>query len=226
MIPHRNKVEAFDIKTIGTWTSETTHVVASKRNTAIGLQGLVNGRPIVTSDYLDAIEKVARQPTGSGERSPLEVNFDKNFPSPDDFLPPHQNEPVNRPIELYRPDERRGKLFDGWVFIFCDDTQYSNLLGPITDAHGKAEKFTLQYPNTIAPDIVDFVKKRGHSGEVVPVRFTYKKDMDWGDNLVAECEKLLVHLDFRLKVADDVQAWLPNGCAECIFGHYSHLQHR
>lgn len=190
MIPHRNKVEAFDVKTIGTWTSETTHVVASKRNTAIGLQGLVNSRHIVTPEYLDAIMEAARQPSSPEERAPLELDFDKNFPSPEDFIPPHKNEPVDRPVAMYQPDQRRSRLFDGWLFIFFDDVQYSNLLGPITDAHGKAEKFAVQHPNTIAPDIVDFIKKRGNGAQIAMVRFNFKKDIEWGDKLMTEVEKL------------------------------------
>ncbi|KAF8540973.1 hypothetical protein BDD12DRAFT_876322 [Trichophaea hybrida] len=195
MAPYRAKVEALDVKTIAAWTPSTTHVVASKRNTAIGLQALVNGRFIVTSSYLDAIAQAAALPLAgpSGEQpmSPLEIDFDANWPKPEDFLPPPLYEPVTKSAEAYSPDPRRKNIFDGWTFVFCEDVQYQNLLGPITDAQGKPEKFALEPKVTSPEELADFIRKRGDGSEVALVKFRAKNESEWDKAFTAKIQELL-----------------------------------
>lgn len=203
MSPYQKKVEALDIKTIATFVPETTHVVATKRNTALGLQALINGRYIVTNSYLDAIVEAAsvsgeesrtrkREKTGEEARSLLESDFEANWPNPEDYLPAYSNEPKDREVWRYRPDERRESLFEGYTFIFCERAQYDSFLGPITNAHGKLEKFELVPGQTTAEDLVKFVEKVGQGSRAVMVRFRGKKDPEWENQLSTEVQKMYV----------------------------------
>ncbi|KAI5803795.1 hypothetical protein EDC01DRAFT_644667 [Geopyxis carbonaria] len=196
MVPHRHKVEALDIKTIATWTDATTHIVATKRNTAIGLQALINGRYIVAASYLDAIVAAAALPPKTGDvtpLSPLEVDFDAHWPRVVDYLPPKGKEPTAWPPEKFLPDAARNNMFEGWTFVFCDEAQYQTLLAPITDAGGKIDRFVLEHKKTIAPDIAQFVTKKGRGDEVAVVSFAnnYKADPKWAEDLIAETQELL-----------------------------------
>lgn len=206
MGPYQRKVEALDIKTVPTYVPETTHVIATKRNTAAGLQALINGRYIVTNSYLDAILEATSvpQPTGeesggngSGEggevlRSRLETDFDANWPNPEDYLPVYSGEPRDREPWRFRPDEKRKSLFGGYTFIFCEKTQYDNFLGPITNAHGKLERFALEPQQTTAEDLVKFVKKVGQGSQPVMVRFRGKKDPEWENRLSTKVQEMYV----------------------------------
>jgi hypothetical protein len=194
MAPFRAKLEALDIKTVATWTDSTTHVVAGKRNTAIGLQALINGCHIVTEEYLDTIARIAAvPPVPEGQPSPvspLEIDFDANWPKPEDYLPPKGHEPVTQPSTAYSPDPRRKNLFSGWTFIFCEDLQYENLLGPITDGHGKSEKFVLNPGDTRPEELVVFVQKRRQGSDVAVVRFRSNQDPAWATEFVEKVQEL------------------------------------
>lgn len=207
MSPYQKKVEALDIKTVATYVPETTHVVATKRNTAVGLQALINGRYIVTNSYLDAILEAASVPKGttegsggdeSGEkhgevlRSPLEADFDANWPDPGDYLPAYSGEPKDREPWRFRTNEKRKCLFEGYTFIFCERAQYDTFLGPITSAHGKLERFDLEPKQTTAEDLVKFVKKVGQGSRAVMVRFRGKKDPEWENKLSTEVQEMYV----------------------------------
>lgn len=196
LAPYRNKLEKLDVKTIVSWANDTSHVVAGKRNTGLGLQALINGRHIVTVDYVDAIVAATVKPPQDADVpfSPLELDFEGNFPDPLDYLPPHANEPVDRPPRMFTPDERRKKLFESWTFIFCDERQYASLLAPILDAHGKAEQFKLEPHRTTPRELVDFAKKRG--GEVAVVRFKHIEDKEWSGDFIHEVESLWVNWNF------------------------------
>lgn len=189
LVPYSSTVEAFDVKTISVYHTESTHAVAAKRNTAMGLQALVNNKYIVTKSYLEAIAEAATAPKGQ-DLSPLEQDFDKYWPLEENFLPPPANEPVRRPPEVYRQNSLRHELFSGWTFFFFERVQYENFLGPITDAHGKLEMFTLEPGKTRPEDVLEFVGKRGQGGDVALVRFRGKKDPEWEDSLARGIQRL------------------------------------
>lgn len=206
MGPYQRKVEALDIKTVATYVPETTHVVATKRNTAAGLQALINERYIVTNSYLDAILEAASTlkateegSAGDGSReggevlrSRLETDFDANWPNPEDYLPVYSGEPKDREPWRFRPNEKRNSLFEGYTFIFCEKTQYDNFLGPITNAHGKLERCELKPHQTTAEDLVNFVKKVGQGSRPVMVRFRGKKDAEWENQLSTDVQEMYV----------------------------------
>ncbi|KAI4121675.1 MAG: hypothetical protein LQ347_006774, partial [Umbilicaria vellea] len=199
LIPIRSRLEDLDIKAIIPYIiDKTTHVVASKRNTAKGLQALVNGKYIVTDSFVDAVVYAAT-PGDLDEPeslSPLEEDFDANWPDALQHLPPRSKEPSQRPSEFFAPNPQRASVFEGYTFIFCDKTQFDSLQAPITNGSGKALLFTLNTGKTTAEDIVRYVKnvagekglgefEDGSEGKgVVIVRFRASKDaQDWAIDL-------------------------------------------
>ena len=160
----RGKLEPLDIKAIIPYIAgTTTHVVQSKRNTAKGLQALVNAKYIVTNTYIDALVEATTSgdPLEEESFSLLEDNYDKNWPDPLQHLPAKSKEPnVNeRPAQLFAPHVERSNIFEGYMFVFCDQVQYEALLQPITNAGGKAFQFKLHLGETRADEIVRFVKQ-------------------------------------------------------------------
>ncbi|RPB21643.1 hypothetical protein L211DRAFT_827928 [Terfezia boudieri ATCC MYA-4762] len=175
MAQRQSKVEKYDMKTLEAFVPTTTHVVASKRNTAIGLQALINGRYLVTEDYLNAVARACQPP--EDEKSLLEDDFEKNWPDPMDFVPPPGNEPIPREKEYFEPKPERQTIFEGWTFVFCEKLQYETFLGPITDGGGKLERFEIIPGETTARKLVDFVEKRDHGNSAI-VRFRGKGDTE------------------------------------------------
>ena len=193
------ELEPFDIKTILPFIpNRTTHVVAGKRNTAKGLQALVNGAYIVTDDYVSAIVKAAVAPPNVEDPdvplpSPLEEDFDENWPDALKFLPAAGKEPVSRPYKLFAPDLSRANVFDGFNFLFLDQNQYENLREHIVNGKGNAFLYEVQRGVTTTAEVAQYVqslaeKKGGKSfkGEseeaaVVVVRLAGKKRMEQWD---------------------------------------------
>ncbi|KAK5790803.1 hypothetical protein VI817_008090 [Penicillium citrinum] len=187
----RARLEPLDIKTIIPYVvNKTTHVVQNKRNTAKGLQALINGKYIVKNSYLDAIE-YATTPTdleSEAALSPLECDFDSAWPDPTEYLPQAGNEPISRPAEAFAPNPDRINIFDKYTFVFGDIGQFENLQSAITNGHGKALYYEVKEGETTATDLVRFMKKasgvqgvgkeRVGRGGVVLVRFRSKGDYE------------------------------------------------
>ncbi|RPA75213.1 hypothetical protein BJ508DRAFT_418260 [Ascobolus immersus RN42] len=159
----RAKVGPLDMKCIGSYVSETTHAIAKKRNTAVGLEALIHGRHIVTEEFLDALVTAATRPPKEKSiiLSPLEDDYDAHMPDPMQYLPEAGNEPNPRSAESFAPKPERKTLFEGQTIVFCDKAQYESLLGPITAGGGKAEFF--DKTGKSAREIVNFVEKAGGS---------------------------------------------------------------
>jgi nijmegen breakage syndrome protein 1 len=131
------RLEPFDIKVLTDYVRDfTTHVVANKRNTTKGLQGLINGKYIVNRSFVDAIEVVAKHEGESD--SALEQDFDGSWPKELEHLPPKGVKEGDHPNSDYEPNAARQKIFDGYTFIFYDEGQFNNLLAPITNGKGNA----------------------------------------------------------------------------------------
>lgn len=192
---YRNRLEDLDIKVIIPYVvSVTTHVVSTKRNTAKGLQALINGKYIVTETYIDALV-YATTPENLDELeslSPLEEDFDANWPKALEHLPAKSREPSERPSEDFEPNTERGNVFEGYTFVFLDATQFETLQAPITNGGGKALSFIPDPGKTTTEEIVRYVKSvAGEKGQgefedgsegkgVVVVRFRLKeKFADW-----------------------------------------------
>jgi hypothetical protein len=189
----RTRLEPLDIKTVIPYVIEkTTHVVATKRNTAKGLQALINARYIVTDTFVDSLALAATPelPDYPESLSPLEVDFDKNWPDELSHLPAQGKEPSQRPSLFFAPNPERANVFEGYTFVFCDRVQYENLHSPIANGGGKALLFELRMGETTAEEVVRYVKNaagdkgsgeldnRGSGQGVIVVRFRGKKGME------------------------------------------------
>lgn len=177
----QERVKELDIKAVSDYLSaETTHLVAQKRNTPKGLQALIEGKPIVSEAYIDALI-YASTPTDLQEEenlSPLEIDFDDAWPDPTRHLPPAGKEPTNKPAEAYKPDPTRAKVFEKCTFFFFDQTQYDVLLPPITTGHGKALLFKPQQETTTLEEGLAFVRKAvGTHGHAIIIKLNEANDM-------------------------------------------------
>ncbi|KAF4441450.1 hypothetical protein F53441_12037 [Fusarium austroafricanum] len=191
----RERFEQLDIKLVTEYVTATTHVVSKKRNTAKGLQALINGKHIVTETFLNAVVEAGNLSDGAEmtELSPLEQDFNQSWPDAMQHLPPRGGEPVQHPDSTYAPDSGRRDIFEGYTFIFYDKVQYNNLLAPITSGGGKALLRNVEAEETSVDDFVQYVKSvagekglgafnDGSEGKgVVVVRFVPSKggSVDW-----------------------------------------------
>ncbi|OAX77719.1 hypothetical protein ACJ72_07979 [Emergomyces africanus] len=198
-----SSLENLDIKTVIPYVVDrTTHVVQSKRNTAKGLQALINGRYIVNKSYVEAIVYAATpRDLGSDEAlCPLEEDFDAAWPDPTQYLPPRGKEPTQQPDAAYQPNPSRVNVFEGYTFIFCDGNRFEDLQGPITSGHGKALLYEVEKGRTTAEDIIGYWnqvagnKGLGHfygSGGVGLVQFRKGDDhSDWAMEIEREIARM------------------------------------
>ena len=183
----RSRLEDLDIKAIIPYVVDhTTHVVQNKRNTAKGLQALVNGKWIVDESYVDALVYAATPSDLENleSLSPLEADFDTAWPDAGLHLPPPGNEPVQRTAEAFAPNPNRVSIFDGYTFVFGDPSQFENLADPINNGHGKALLYQVEQGVTTAEEIAQYMRnaagnkglgdERDDPGGVVLVRFRSK----------------------------------------------------
>ncbi|MCJ1224775.1 hypothetical protein MMC12_001420 [Toensbergia leucococca] len=244
LIPVRGRLEDLDIKAIIPYIiGKTTHVVAGKRNTAKGLQALINAKYIVTEAFVDALVYVTT-PGNLDELeslSPLEEDFDANWPDPLQYLPGQSKEPSLRPTEFFEPKPQRNNVFDGYTFVFCDQTQFEALHLPIANGGGKALQFNLEDGKTSADEVVRFVKNAagekglgefedGSEGKgVVVVRFRGGKGfIDWATRVAEEVaqtldQRLIEQSEFLdailLNDASALRRQLPEAEEESVTAH-------
>ena len=138
--------------------------------------------------------------------SPLEEDFDGNWPDAMEHLPLPSREPDQAPVDMFKPDVRRSEVFTGYTFVFCEQKQFESLQPPITTGGGKAFRFAATPGKTTAEDVVRYIKSvAGEKGigefedhsegrGVVAVKFR-NKDHDWAANLQTE---VALALDQRL----------------------------
>ncbi|PLB51617.1 DNA damage response protein RcaA [Aspergillus steynii IBT 23096] len=193
----RSRLEDLDIKTVIPYVvDQTTHVVQNKRNTAKGLQALVNGKHIVQDSYIDALVYAATPSDLDNleSLSPLEADFDSAWPDPTEHLPPPGKEAVQRPKEAFAPNPDRINVFERYTFVFGDSTQFDNLQDAVTNGHGKALLYRIENGATTAEEIVQFMRntagrnglgrRRSGPGGVVLVRYRAKSRYeDWSQEL-------------------------------------------
>lgn len=172
----------------------TTHVVSSKRNVPKGLQALINGKSIVKDSFVDAVVAVVTPRDGHHSvghgLTPLEEDFDGNWPNANRYLPEPGNEPIPRPAELFIPNAERIHIFNGYTFIFVDRSQYENLGDALTNGGAKTKLFELELGRTTVAEVAAFVKETageegtgeletaGQGKGVVFVRFRGKGDTE------------------------------------------------
>lgn len=211
--PISAKLETLDIKTALTYIiDQTSHAVAAKRNTAKGLQALINGKYIVTEAYVDALVAAAT-PTVSDQDvdnplpSPLEEDYERNWPKAIEYLPGAGREPHPRPAQLFEPNPNRATIFAGFMFVFCDESQYSNLADVINHGGGKAVKYEMDPGQTTVQDLVQYVRN------LAGLKYAVGDTIDGDTGIVLVAFKPNKELEdwasiFRYKVARELkQEW-------------------
>lgn len=209
----RQKLEPIDVKFLAEYDyTNTTHVVSKKRNTSKVLQALINGKYIVHDAFMEAVlEAATPQPNDNGaEMSALEMDFDGNWPDAMQYLPPRIDAPGNdQPDEIFRPDERRREILDGYTFIFYEEKRYEDLFPAITSAKGKALLNKAVPGETDIDDFIRYVKEiagekglgefeDGSEGKgVVVVRYLPPPDDEHGDWFLAFYNQVALRLDHR-----------------------------
>ena len=163
LAPYQYRLEPLDVKTLHDYVNgATTHLVASKRNTAKGLQALVNAKPIVTDAFVDAVVAATTPVPNKSDPadplpSPLETDFEANWPEVVPFLPEESKEPISRPPEAFRPKLERAEIFFGFTFVFLDSSQFNSLQAPINDGHGKALLCDLVPGETTIDQVIEYI---------------------------------------------------------------------
>lgn len=161
--PHRQKLEHLDIKTIKPYVIDaTTHIVATKRNIPKCLQALVNGKNIVTEEFIDAVAEIASSPgtteDGSRASSLLEDDFQSNWPDAMRYLPRPGKEPNPRAPADFAPNAGRMTVFDGFTFIFGYAGQHASLSPVLTNGGAKTLHFKLRPGQTPLHDFTQYVR--------------------------------------------------------------------
>ncbi|KAJ5895668.1 hypothetical protein N7495_007359 [Penicillium taxi] len=166
LVKVRSRLEDLDIKTVIPYlVDHTTHVVQSKRNTAKGLQALINGKYIVCYSFIDALVHATTPSDNHTGLSPLETDFESAWPDANEYIPPAGNEPISRPAGAFSPNSSRVNVFEEYTFVFGDAAQFENLQAAINNGQGKALFYEVKYGVTVAADIVRFMTEAsGHKG--------------------------------------------------------------
>jgi hypothetical protein len=161
----RHLLEQAGVKLSTSYISNvTTHVIAKKRNTAMGLQALLQARWLVTDAFVTALSLVCDRQEGLNSeglsyRSRMEEDLDAAWPAEEDYIVPIGDEPVKRANELLRPRIERCNVFLDMTFVFISQAQYDTLLPVITSGGGKAA-LCQYYPDaTTFQEVVEFIAK-------------------------------------------------------------------
>jgi nibrin len=163
IVTFQYRLEPLDIKTLHDYVvGQTSHVVAGKRNTAKGLQALVNAKPIVTEAYIDTLVSATTRTSNPVDPdnplpSHLESDFDGNWPNESAFVPSAGKEPFPRPATDFQPNADRNDIFKGFTFVFLDSAQFEQLQDFINDGHGKALLYEVDPPKTTVEQVVEYV---------------------------------------------------------------------
>lgn len=170
----RGKLEQADIKLVTEYiTSQTTHVIGKKRNTAAGLQALLQGRWLLAESFVTALATATARPgsdpNGNEQPCPLEEDFEAKWPREEDHIIAAGTEANPRPNEFLKPNAERAELFAHYTFIFLSQQQYESLMPVVTSGGGKALVWGGEIEISQADDLVRFVKEvsgtktKGHS---------------------------------------------------------------
>lgn len=162
----QEKLKELDVKVTSDYLpGQTTLLLVGKRNTAKGLQTLIEGRSIVAESYIDALVYAATPAALQEEEDlcPLELDFDENWPDPALHLPPAGKEPTDKTADAYKPEARRKHIFEKFVFVFFTHQQYENLMPAITTGHGKASLYEVDPQKTTIEQGLDYLRNTaGH----------------------------------------------------------------
>ncbi|KXL50264.1 hypothetical protein M433DRAFT_61505 [Acidomyces richmondensis BFW] len=149
-----------DVKVVSEYvTNRTSHVVGKKRNTAISLQALVQGKWVVGYGFLDALTKTARK-EDKNVILPLEFDFNAHWPHEQDYIiEAGANELQPRPNHYLLPKPERAEVFQGYTFIFLSQSQYDQLRPVVTAGGGTALLFVVTLGQTKVDEVVNYIRE-------------------------------------------------------------------
>ena len=201
----KSKLEGTGVKLLTDYvTNETTHVIGKKRNIPYGLQALVQGRWLVTYDWVDALAAVTKKESSDADNA-FEEDFDAHWPKEEGYIVPAAQEPHPRPTELLKPKPERAEVFQDFLFIFLTQKQYDDLMPVITSGGGKALLWEVAIGASSVEELVDYVRevaggKKGNGqfrlsqhtgrGGVVVVR-TLEKSEEWIKKFLKDMDRAL-----------------------------------
>ncbi|EME48428.1 hypothetical protein DOTSEDRAFT_48911 [Dothistroma septosporum NZE10] len=226
----KKKLEVADIKLSTEYLmNETTHVVAKKRNTAAGLQALVQARWLVTESFVNALADIVKPQRQAEDGSPgvslLEEDVDANWPKEADYIVPTGGEPVSRPNGYYKPEATRAEVFVGYTFVFLSQSQFDSLMPVVTGGGGKALLHEYKENVTTTEDLVNYCKelagRKNHRnfllsqeqgpGGIVVVRITGNVRIGHFDKLI---DDFSIQLDQRtIEQGEFLDAVLTKDCS-------------
>ena len=208
----KRRLAGTDVKTLEPFVaSVTTHVLSAKRNIPQVLQGLVAGLWTVNYDWLEMVASVTQRKEGEvtadGDPRPsaLEQDLDAYWPSEAKFPIKAGKEPNARPDEYMVRNPERGELFQDWIFVFMDQSQYDTLMGVVTGAGGKSVVKQIEPGVTRPAEVVDFVRQvassKGDSqfrltevtgnGGIAVIRINFKHGDVWEREFTQQLESML-----------------------------------
>ncbi|KAF1958792.1 hypothetical protein CC80DRAFT_408329 [Byssothecium circinans] len=209
------QLHAMDIKTSTEFIyGKTTHVVSQKRNLPKVLQALVSAKPIVTTEFLDAVLSTAAysvDANGNYVPSQLEEDFDAWWPQERGFIPPAGAEPVARPENMLEPDPARSEVFAGLTFVFLDGNQHANLHQVVALGGGKALLYDIHLGETTVEEYVEYVKniagqkKRGRIDNAALPVVTIRLAVVGPDELTAWATDFVKRVDHSLNQRSIIQ---------------------
>lgn len=155
-------LEPLDIKfTQDSNSAKVSHVFSKKRQNPRVLLALISRKYVINQGFLEAVAMAAVPEADENgvETSPLERDFEGNWPDATKYLPPKTDGPgAEQPDEAFAPDERRQAIFDGYTFIFYNKKRYEDLVHVITSANGKALLREVEPGRTDIDDFIRYVK--------------------------------------------------------------------
>ncbi|KAI9726303.1 MAG: hypothetical protein M1828_001576 [Chrysothrix sp. TS-e1954] len=183
----------------------TTHAI-DKRNTPRGLQALINGKHIVTEQYIDAIIQATASPGFAEDNatplpSPLEEDYEVNWPDAMQYLPAAGAKEVNpKDAHFFAADPARISVFEGFTFVFGDAKQHEQLQAPLTNGGAKCLLYEVDLGKTSPTDFAQRVREaagiKGFAGDgdpdkgVVIVRMNRGTDhAEWVVNFLRDVDQ-------------------------------------
>ncbi|TKA23259.1 hypothetical protein B0A50_07316 [Salinomyces thailandicus] len=160
----RQRLEGTDVKLLSEYvTNQTTHSVNKKRNMPQALQALLQGRWLVSYEWVDELAEVVERngvdADGEPASAPLEEDFDGNWPKEERFPVPAGHEPHPRTNDYVLPNPERAEVFQDFIFVLLSASQYESLMPIITSGGGKALLWEVEIGESSVEDLIDYVKE-------------------------------------------------------------------
>jgi hypothetical protein len=167
----RRMLDGVDAKLVTEYVSNmTTHVFGKKRNTAEVIQALLQGRWVLGYGYLDELARVTSRPRPNGngdvKASPLEEDFDANWPDEKRYILEAGSEINPQPDSYLLPNPDRSDMFHDYIFVFLSQDQLERLMPVVTSGGGKAVVFPATPDQSSVDEVISYFREvAGHKDD-------------------------------------------------------------